>query len=139
MDDGLTTLSAFKIELLHDSELSSNGERLLNYFNPALFVTMVNNEDNPTLTEAMNGPDSTGFMVAMEKEIQTLIQMKAFIVVDKESWMNVVSSVWAFRCKRFPDGSIRKLKARICARGFEQIEGIDYFETFAHVVQWMTA
>ena len=51
--------------------------------------------------------------------------------------MNVVSSVWAFRLKRFPDGSIRKLKARICARGFEQIEGIDYFETFAPVVQWM--
>ena len=99
---------------------------------------MINNEDNPTLTEGMNGPDSTSFMVAMEKEIQTLIQMQAFIVVDEEPWMNVVSSVWAFRRKRFPDGSIRKLKARICARGFEQIEGVDYFETFAPVVQWMT-
>ena len=61
LDVGLTTLSAFTIELLRDTELSSNGERLLNYFNPALFVTMVNNEDNPTLTEAMNGPDSAGF------------------------------------------------------------------------------
>ena len=50
----------------------------------------------------------------------------------------MVSSVWAFCRKRFPDGSIRKLKARICARGFEQIEGIDYFETFAPAVQWMT-
>ena len=69
LDVGLTTLTAFKIELLHDSELSSNGERLLNYFNPALFTTMVNDEDNPTLTEAMNGPDSAGVMVAMEKEI----------------------------------------------------------------------
>ena len=64
--------------------------------------------------------------------------MQAFVVVDKEPWMNVVSSVWAFCRKRFPDGSIRKLKARICARGFEQIEGVDYFETFAPVVQWMT-
>jgi hypothetical protein len=52
--------------------------------------------------------------------------------------MNVVSSVWAFKRKRYPDGSIRKLKARICARGFEQVEGVDYFETFAPVVQWMT-
>jgi hypothetical protein len=36
------------------------------------------------------------------------------------------------------NGSLRKLKACICARGFEQIEGVDYFETFAPVVQWMT-
>jgi hypothetical protein len=64
--------------------------------------------------------------------------MESFIVVDKEKWMNVVSSVWAFKRKRYPDGSIRKLKARICARGFEQIEGADYFETFAPIVQWMT-
>ena len=98
----------------------------------------MNNDDNPTLTEAMNGPDSTGFMAAMEKEIETLIAMQAFVVVDKEPWMNIVSSVWAFRRKRFPDGAIRKLKARICARGFEQKEGIDYFETFAPVVQWTT-
>ena len=99
---------------------------------------LLNNDDNPTLTEAMNGPDSTGFMATMEKEIETLIAMQAFVVVNKEPWMNILSSVWAFRRKRFPDGAIRKLKARICARGFEQKEGIDYFETFAPVVQWMT-
>ena len=98
----------------------------------------MNNDDNPNLTEAMNGPDSTGLIAAMEEEIDTLIGMEAFVVVDKEPWMNVVSSVWTFRRKQFPDGTICKLKARICAQGFEQKEGIDYFETFAPVVQWMT-
>ena len=77
-------------------------------------------------------------MGAMEKEIDTLIDMKAFIVVDKEPWMNVVSSVWAFRGTPFPEGVIRELKARICVRGFEQKESIDYFESFAPIVQWMT-
>ena len=52
--------------------------------------------------------------------------------------MNIVSSVWAFRSKPFPDGVIRKLKACICAQGFKQKEGIAYFETFAPVVHWMT-
>jgi hypothetical protein len=64
--------------------------------------------------------------------------MKAFEIVDEKPWMNVVSSVWAFKRKGYPNGSIRKLKARICARGFEQIEGANYFETFAPVVQCMT-
>ena len=74
----------------------------------------------------------------MEKKIETLIGMKTFVIVDKELWMNVVFSVWAFRRKQFPDGAIRKIKVRICARGFEQKEGIDYFDTFSPVVQWMT-
>jgi hypothetical protein len=45
---------------------------------------------------------------------------------------------WVFRIKRYPDGSLRKLKARFCARGFEQVEGVDFPETFAPVVNWTT-
>jgi hypothetical protein len=137
LSTGITTLDAFTCELRKNITYE-NGIKLLEYFNPALLITVINQEDNPTLKEAMNGPDASGFMKAMETEIETLIKMQAFVVVDKQPWMNVVSSVWAFRRKRYPDGTIRKLKARICARGFEQIEGIDYFETFAPVVQWMT-
>jgi hypothetical protein len=134
---GITTLDAFSCELRKNITYE-NGIKILEYFNPAMLITVINKEDNPTLKEAMNGPDASGFIKAMETEINTLITMQAFVVVDKERWMNVVSSVWAFKRKRYPDGSIRKLKARICARGFEQIEGVDYFETFAPVVQWMT-
>ena len=60
------------------------------------------------------------------------------VLVDRESGMNVLPSTWAFKCKRFPDGSVRKLKARFCVRGDKQKEGIDYFETYAPVVSWQT-
>ena len=52
--------------------------------------------------------------------------------------MNVLKSTWAFKIKRFPNGLIRKFKARFCVRGDMQIEGIDFEETFAHVVNWIT-
>ena len=62
----------------------------------------MNNDDNPNLTEAMNGTDSGGFIAAMEKKIETLIDMEAFVVVvDKEPWMNVVSSVWVLDANGF--------------------------------------
>jgi len=138
-NNGLTTLDSFKCEIQKNLTYENGyGLQMLEYFNPALLIAIANKDDNPTLKEAMNSPDAAGFMKAMETEIDTLIHMQAFIVIDKQPWMNIVSSVWAFKRKRYPDGSIRKLKARICARGFEQIEGIDYFETFAPVVQWMT-
>jgi hypothetical protein len=52
--------------------------------------------------------------------------------------MNVISSTWAFKCKRNPDGLIKKFKPRYCAPGDQQLEGIDLFETYAPVVQWTT-
>jgi hypothetical protein len=52
--------------------------------------------------------------------------------------MNVLPSTWAFKCKRFPDGRVKKFKARFCARGDRQKEGIDYFKTWSPVVQWTT-
>ena len=52
--------------------------------------------------------------------------------------MNVINSTWAFKCKRYPGGLIKKFKARFCACRDQQLEGIDFFETYALVVQWMT-
>ena len=82
---------------------------------------MANKEDDPTFMEAINGPDAAGFMEAMKLEFTTLMKMETFIIVDKEPWIKVVL---AFKRKRYPDGSIRKLKAQFCARGFEQREKV---------------
>ena len=49
--------------------------------------------------------------------------------------MNVLKSTWAFKLKRYLEGLIKKLKARFYARGDMQLEGIDFFETYAPVVQ----
>jgi len=115
----------------------SSYDRLVEYLNPALFMTMANKEDNPTLKEAMASPDAAGFIAAMELEVRTLMELNVFEIVPRPI-QKVISGVWAFRRKRYPDGGIRKLKARYCARGFEQKKGVDYFETFAPVVMWLT-
>ena len=52
--------------------------------------------------------------------------------------MNVIKSTWAFKVKRYPSGLIRKFKARFCVRGDMQIAGVDFDETFAPVVNWVT-
>ena len=47
-------------------------------------------------------------------------------------------STWVFQHKHFLDGSICKLKARLCIHGDKQVHGVNYFESFAPVVHWTT-
>ena len=116
---------------------SRDGE--LEWMHPLALAAKANAEDNPKWNEAMNGPNAEGFWDAMCTEVTTLTDKKdAWDVVLREAWMNVLPSTWAFKCKRFPDGLIKKLKARFCVRGDKQLEGVDFFETFAPVVSWTT-
>jgi Reverse transcriptase (RNA-dependent DNA polymerase) len=111
---------------------------LVEEWHPMAFASLANASDNPNYHQAMNGPDSDGYRIAMEQEIDTLLNKDSWQEVNRTSNMNVLDSTWAFKCKRFPDGSVRKLKARFCVRGDQQIEGVDFFDTYAPVVQWST-
>ncbi len=78
----------------------------------------------------------------MKLEIATLENIDAWPMVDHYDSNGAPHhgkpSTWAFKCKRYPEGRIKKFKARFCARGDKQLEGIDFFETYAPVVQWIT-
>ena len=50
----------------------------------------------------------------------------------------VLNGTWAFKLKRTPDGVGYRYKSRFCVLGDQQEYGINYFETFAPLVQWST-
>ncbi|KAL7532071.1 hypothetical protein ACHAXR_006179 [Thalassiosira sp. AJA248-18] len=113
---------------------------VVNWLHPLMLAAKSkgNDADNPTWIQAMNGPFSEEYWEAACIEVATLEKMDAWSVKERTPEMNVLPSTWAFKCKRYPDGLIKKFKARFCARGDRQIEGIDYFETYAPVVMWVT-
>jgi hypothetical protein len=97
------------------------------------------NEDNPVFDTATRGPFQAQFWKAMHDELATLTQeFDCWEYVPRTQEMNVLPSTWAFKIKRYPNGQVKTFKAQFCARGDRQKEGIDYFETWAPVVQWLT-
>ena len=45
-------------------------------------------------------------------------------------------AIWSLKSKRYPDGSLNKHKAKLCAHGGQQTWGQDYWDTYAPVVTW---
>ena len=102
-------------------------------------ISAKNDPDAPTFNQAINSSNAEQWWDAMEVEMNTLeVDLAAWQLVRREPWMNVLCSKWAFRVKRFPNGLVKKFKARFCVRGDMQIEGVDFFETWAPVVSWPT-
>ena len=72
----------------------------------------------------------------MVEEYDSIMRNDVWEVVPRPEGKSVVTSRWLYKVKFVVDGSIEKHKARLVARGFSQVEGIDYDETFAPVARY---
>ena len=58
------------------------------------------------------------------------------VMSDLPAGRQPVGSKWVFKVEDNADGSVVRYKARIVGKGYSQIEGIDYDETFAPVTRY---
>lgn len=72
----------------------------------------------------------------MVEEYDSIVRNSVWDVVPRPENKSVVSSRWLYKVKQVADGSVEKHKSRFVARGFSQVEGIDYDETFALVARY---
>jgi hypothetical protein len=75
---------------------------------------------------------------AMMEEYQSIMKNDVWDIVMRPEEKSVVTSKWIYKIKHATDRSIEKHKVRFVARGFSQVEGIDYEETFSFVA-WYTS
>jgi hypothetical protein len=92
-----------------------------------------------TYQQAINDPNyGNRWKAAVLEEILSLMENGTWEEVLRPKDANMVDSKWVFTVKTKPDGTVERFKARLVARGFTQVHGIDYNETFAPTVRMDT-
>ena len=72
----------------------------------------------------------------MMEEYASIMKNDVWEVVPRPEGKSVVTYRWLYKIKYVADGNIERYKARFVARGFSQVEGVDYDETFALVARY---
>lgn len=89
--------------------------------------------DPSTFTEALRSSEAKEWRDAMDKEIKSLRDNMTFEVVKRPRGKHVIKVKWCFKRKKNELGQVVRHKARVVAKGFTQVQGRDFKETFAPV------
>ena len=89
-----------------------------------------------SVQEALQGPHREKWQQAMNREMEILRENGVYELVDRPKGKKMVKSKWVLRVKTNEKGEIEKHKARVVAKGYSQVEGVDYDQTFSPTVRF---
>ena len=127
--------------MAHMSLVNQHFDGTLNCIHPFALASKNADNDTFTLKEMMRQDDKAEFIKAMMAKLLDHESRTHWTVMhrsDLPANAKTILAIWSFKRKRFPDGRIMKHKARLCAHGGMQKWGIDYWETYSPVVNWIT-
>jgi hypothetical protein len=83
------------------------------------------------MEDALCDPD---WVVAMQEELNNFKRNKVWSLVERPK-QNIVGTKWVFHNKQDEHRVVIRNKARFVAKGYSQVEGLDFGETFAPVAR----
>jgi len=74
----------------------------------------------------------------MQDELQALVVNNTWQLTPLPLGKKTIGCKWVYKIKYHSDGSVEHHKATVVAKGFTQLEGLDFLDTFAHVTKLTT-
>jgi hypothetical protein len=95
----------------------------------------ITDDDPRTVREALDSEDGNIWKRAIEEEMASLDKNESWDLVELPTGRNPISSKWVFKKKLNAEGKVEKYKAGLVAKGYSQVEGIDFGEIFSPVAK----
>ena len=95
--------------------------------------------DEPlSYAEARRGPEWEKWKESIEEELEGLSKQRTWSVVDIPEGANLMKTKWVFKKKKTKEGTIERYRACLVCKGYSQVHGVDYDQTFSPVVRHST-
>jgi len=91
-----------------------------------------------TFQEALNGPDASLWMIAMQEEMEALHRNHTWELVPPPKDRKSIGNKWVYKIKRDGNDQVERYRARLVVKGYAQKAGIDFNEIFSPVVRLTT-
>ncbi|CAI7813156.1 unnamed protein product [Closterium sp. NIES-54] len=91
-----------------------------------------------TVKEELASWKGKAVKAAMEEEIRSLVGMGTWELVERPPGVNIIKNRWVLTMKYHIDDTVEHEKARLVVKGFTQVYGTDYDETYAPVSSYVT-
>ncbi|CAI7749862.1 unnamed protein product [Closterium sp. NIES-53] len=91
-----------------------------------------------TIKEALASWKGEAVKAAMEEEIRSLVSMGTWELVERPRGVNIMKNRWVLTTKYRLDDTVEREKARLVVKGFTQVCGAGYDETFLPVSSYVT-
>ncbi|KAK8512047.1 hypothetical protein V6N12_018528 [Hibiscus sabdariffa] len=99
-------------------------------------VILVDHDEPKTYQEAVSSPDYEKWLQAMRSEMDSMSDNQVWTLVEPPEGIKPIGCKWVFKKKTDMDGNVQTYKGRLVAKGYRQIHGIDYDETFSPVAMF---
>lgn len=114
----------------------SNRQRKPNQYYSACVANII--EEPTTIFEALQSKQAKEWLTAAECEINAHTKNKTWLLVRRPDEQNVIGSRWVFKVKYKANNEVDKFRARIVAKGFNQVKGVDYTDSYSPVIRQQT-
>ncbi|KAI1006264.1 hypothetical protein K3495_g1956, partial [Podosphaera aphanis] len=99
-------------------------------------ITILEVPEPISYREAKTSPHWDEWEKAFDCEMESFAENNVWDIVPRPEGRKIVSAKWVCKFKGNAQGEVERFKARYVAKGFPQVQGLDFDETFAPVVRF---
>ncbi|KAF0729711.1 hypothetical protein Ae201684_012771 [Aphanomyces euteiches] len=87
------------------------------------------------MADVARSPHASEWYAAMQSEYNSMMANRVWILTSLPNGRKALKSKWVWKVKYLPSGDVERFKARLVIKGFLQMAGVDFTDTFAPVLR----